>query len=502
MADERAAGSYESYQRVRLISDSGFRQVWEVEKDGKHYVMKILDDVGTGSSPEEDLRVLEAEIRSWQEVSEINPEAVVRLLDYGVDGSAWVVMDLAECDYLSALRKGEASLKDMMDLLWMLREIHDTGHIHRDVRPENILLVDGRWRFADFGVSTSRRAAAGEKEYHLAPEQLDGKPPSVRTDIWQFGVLTYTVITGVIPFQGKDSEETAYKIRFEEPDWSLLPPSFETVLQRALAKDPAKRYANTDELGDAIGNAMAAGAPVEAETAQEPVGEIDKLKAKAEAGDHFAQVRLGDAYFRADGVPGSFEEAYRLYSLAAEADNPEAIRKMASMHYNGRGTYKSYEKSFELYSKAAALGDVEAQTWTGLMYRDGRGVSQSYDRASDWLSKAAWSGNAYAQNALGALHYRGNGVEQSFEKARYWFEKSAEQGFASAQCNLANLYFFGFGVKKDLAKSYEYAKMADAQNYPEAKDMLRQLAKKGYTGEQKAGEEKPAKKGWFGRSKK
>lgn len=145
-------------------------------------------------------------------------------------------------------------------------EGHALGVVHRDVSPQNILVsLRGHVRLADFGVAKARgqqhkATETGEvkgKLSYMAPEQVTSKNIDRRADVFALGCVLYEACLGVRPFHGADALATMYKI-LEEPltPPSALDPAFpealEVVVLKALAKDPAARYATAEELRAAL----------------------------------------------------------------------------------------------------------------------------------------------------------------------------------------------------------------------------------------------------------
>ena len=145
---------------------------------------------------------------------------------------------------------------------------HRAGVIHRDIKPANILLSDdGRVLVTDFGIAkvldepdlTRTNQLIGTVKY-LAPEQARGLtvgPPADRTDIYALGAVLYETICGTAPFVGESTAAVALaRVQRDPmpPSFSVddLPPDLDAVLMRALARDPASRYATADDLRAAL----------------------------------------------------------------------------------------------------------------------------------------------------------------------------------------------------------------------------------------------------------
>ncbi len=143
--------------------------------------------------------------------------------------------------------------------------------IHRDVTPENLLLTrTGSVKVVDFGIARASTSGAltktgtvkGKLPY-LAPDQLQGGSASPRTDLYAVGVVLYELLTGRVPFEGETEGSLLYKILYTPPaSVSKLRPevsaALEAVVLRALAKDPAQRFTDAQEMIAALETAAAA----------------------------------------------------------------------------------------------------------------------------------------------------------------------------------------------------------------------------------------------------
>jgi serine/threonine protein kinase len=141
-----------------------------------------------------------------------------------------------------------------------LHYAHSQGVIHGDIKPANILITaEGKAKIADFGVAHLNQAVATQagkvfgSPAYMAPEQMNGSKPDVRSDLFSLGVTLYSMLTGFRPFQGNSAQTVCFKVMNVEPlpVSSLqadLPPELDRIVQRAIAKDPRDRYQSGADL--------------------------------------------------------------------------------------------------------------------------------------------------------------------------------------------------------------------------------------------------------------
>jgi serine/threonine-protein kinase len=217
---------------------------------------------------------------------------VVLVYDAGAtrDGLNYLVMELLEAGTLEAelFRVGklgpQQTIQLLLPLLGALACAHDRGFVHRDIKPANIVLVhesgSPRAKLLDFGIARrpdtwSSESAAGTPSY-MAPEQALGQRPSAAADIWAMGVVFFRCLSGRLPFEGPSSLHTLQELvqrrapRFADvcPD---LGPHTAVALDRALERDPERRYQDMRGFAYALGAACSHDG-VELPPRPEPIG--------------------------------------------------------------------------------------------------------------------------------------------------------------------------------------------------------------------------------------
>ena len=157
----------------------------------------------------------------------------------------------------------------MLQLTDGLSHAHDAYIIHRDIKPQNILILEnGLVKITDFGIAmalnssqlTQTNSVMGSVHY-LPPEQAAGKGSTIKSDIYALGILMYELLTAKLPFKGENAVEIALK-HMKDPLPSLrrelndVPQSLENVIIKASAKNPKNRYNNAREMYDDLKTVM------------------------------------------------------------------------------------------------------------------------------------------------------------------------------------------------------------------------------------------------------
>ncbi len=193
---------------------------------------------------------------------------IVEIYDVGdYKGHHYIVMEYVTGQTLKQVIKSRGPLLNeeavdiMKQMCSAIAEAHSRGIIHRDIKPQNVIVkADGSIKILDFGIATAKGAmqltqannVMGSVHY-LAPELAKGDPSSPQSDIYALGICFYEMLTGDVPFKAEQAVQVALKhMRDPMPDIravnSSVPQSIENIITRATAKIPSQRYRSCDEM--------------------------------------------------------------------------------------------------------------------------------------------------------------------------------------------------------------------------------------------------------------
>lgn len=200
--------------------------------------------------------------------SSLSHPNIVEMYDVGEDnGKYYIVMEYVEGKTLKNLikKRGALTLPEVIDIMTQLTSAiacaHDSNIIHRDIKPQNVLIKeDGLVKITDFGIAmalnsnelTQTNSVMGSVHY-LPPEQANGKGATIKSDIYSLGIVMFELLTGQLPFKGDNAVEIAIKqMKNQIPSVcninSLIPQSVENIIIKACAKNPKNRYKNVVEM--------------------------------------------------------------------------------------------------------------------------------------------------------------------------------------------------------------------------------------------------------------
>ncbi|HEV3030610.1 MAG TPA: serine/threonine-protein kinase [Polyangia bacterium] len=341
-------------ERYRLLCEVGqggmavvYRAIDETLK--REVAIKILHQ-HLASEPESKARLE----REAQSVAKLHHENILEIFDYsGLDSpSSYIVTEFIDGQTLKELLAArpfeypELAALVAVEICGALSHAHAAGIIHRDVKPENVMIrKDGVLKLMDFGIAQvidlQRMTVTGQllgSPAYMAPELIEGKPLDFRTDVFAVGIMLYQLATGSLPFAGKNPHEVLRRIvegKFPDPRSvnRRVSDGLARFIGRALARRPDDRYAAVDRLTADL---------------REHLAEAGLFDVKAELRTFFAE-------------PGAYEAALPARMAAALSATAEA-----ALRAGRKG------KAIEAWSRVLAFDPANASVLAALRRLEGR----------------------------------------------------------------------------------------------------------------------------------
>ena len=254
------------YELIEIVGTGGMAIVYRAldQKTGREVAVKLLRP--EFERDEEFVRRFSHEAKAAAQVAHEN---IVNMLDVGFDGVPYIVMEFVRGQTLKDLIRSVGSIPPRQAVAMALRILaaldhaHRNNIVHRDIKPQNILVDEnGMIKVADFGIArlttSATMTATGDGSFfgsvhYISPEQARGEKADEKSDLYSVGVVLYEMLTGQVPFDSESAVSIAIKhigetprsIRELKPE---LPRALEQILQKALSKDPADRYQSASEM--------------------------------------------------------------------------------------------------------------------------------------------------------------------------------------------------------------------------------------------------------------
>jgi len=358
---------------------SRYRLLQEVGQGGMAVVYKATD---TTLNREVAVKVLHPHLAAQEEsrarlqreahaVAKLRHENILEIFDYSGPDSAesYIVTEFIHGRTLKNFVAAEPlpfpEVAEMIasEVARALEHAHQFGVIHRDVKPENVMIRDdGLVKLTDFGIAQiidkERMTVTGQllgSPAYMAPEHVEGKPLDFRTDVFAVGILTYQLATGQLPFRGKNPHEVLKRIaecRFQPADAvnALVGKRLNRVIDKALQREPDARYADVGEMRREL---------------------IEDL---ADAGVEDARAELGRYFADPKGWARAFKPRLVAALTASGKARAAAGRTAAALELWGRAL--SHEPQGEAAGELSALvGGVAAHQRRSHLMRRGAAVA-------------------------------------------------------------------------------------------------------------------------------
>jgi len=272
MPEELAEGqTLGSYKLISRLGAGGMGEVWRAEdaRLQRQVAIKILSE-RIAEDPEWKARFL----REARTVAQMNHPNIATIYSIEQEGpTLFIAMELVEGESLSAtLSRGKLDPREAVRIVRQvveaLGEAHEKGVVHRDVKPDNIIVSKRTVKVLDFGIA--KQIVPSEQSptltqggmivgtpYYMSPEQALGRPVDARSDLFSLGVVLYEALAGKRPFESESVTETMMNIIMTEPPElptiePAIPPTLIAVVNRCLQKKPENRFQTAGDMAEAL----------------------------------------------------------------------------------------------------------------------------------------------------------------------------------------------------------------------------------------------------------
>lgn len=261
------------YEILREIGSGGMANVYlaHCRLLNRNVAVKILK-----SEFVNDKEFLERFNKEAQVAATISSPNIVNVYDVGHDGDIhYIVMEYVEGqtlkEYIDAngMLSWQETVEYAMQICYALDKAHKSGIVHRDIKPQNIILTnDGILKVTDFGIARATSAETtnmGESTmgsvHYFSPEQARGGYTDAKSDIYSLGIVMYELITGILPFNGESPIAIAIKHMQSKPvspkEFNIsIPLAVESIILKAMSKEQSLRYQSAEEMLADLNKAM------------------------------------------------------------------------------------------------------------------------------------------------------------------------------------------------------------------------------------------------------
>ena len=495
---------FDRYDLVRLIGRGGMGLVWLARDE------VLAEDIALKFLPETvrlDPVAVEELKRETRRSRKLAHAHIVKVYDFIGDGRcAAIAMEFINGSSLSGLRARKQHLcfevheiqSWMEDLIGAFTYAHEKARlVHRDLKPANVMIDHhGEAKVTDFGIAgsiaenvsrvTMQQGGSGTIAY-MSPQQVMGRAPSPKDDIYSLGATIFELLTSQPPFYRGDisrqiSLVTPPSLAERREDLGLaaidIPAAWEETIAACLAKEPADRPASMNEVGMRLGLNVPGmrRAPISLprllDTADEPL----QLRVSETGGSNNRRAVIALCLFMATVfcLVGYYvlldkSKGMRPGALSAQGAPVTVVSKAASAlpasadptllsapagltPFSGTGAPSSPDSVADLFAGFSDHGKI-----------NNLGDTQKAKEAFDWCLKAAAQGDANGRYLAGYCYQNGIGTKVNATAALRYFQLAADQDFLKSEVALSEVYFLGSGTPRDEKKAVDWLRKAADQ---------------------------------------
>jgi serine/threonine protein kinase len=486
---------------------------------GRRVAVKMISlKAGTDASEAEFMK--ERLFREARSAGRLFHPGIVIILDVGLhDESAFITMELIEGESLHhRISQGPLDPKTALDILKQaaaaLDYAHQQGVVHRDIKPANIMLQNKvTVKVADFGIAklmsqnaTMTGMLMGTPSY-MSPEQIEAQPVDGRSDQFSLAVVAYELLTGARPFLADSMPTVAHLIVYgPRPSAAAarpgLPAAIDQVLERALSRMPADRFANCSQFTAALEQALLASPPLPTQTMleikPEPAAPVPAPRRRPTPFLYLggiavlliAVIGVAALIYKNSLVPKRVAASSTPAQIASSAPAQVVVTKpspaaqpstpvppppAASTPAEAPAPTPPPKTSMAAKAAAAKIQepkfDPNAQvpaSFRAQEYFHAGEAKLKENKPEDALElfrQSADLGDINAMIQLGEVYQNGDGVDKNGTEAERWYLQASNKGSALAMVYLGAMYRLGDGVAEDYERAAQFfQKAADLKN--------------------------------------
>jgi uncharacterized protein len=457
-----------------------FRVVREIARGGQGAVLEALgpsgDPVALKLLLDDDDETEARFMREAEVLGRLQHPNLIQLVDRGqiAGGISYLAMELVHGQSLSDWVRGagppplDEVLRVMESAALALHYCHEQGLVHRDLKPQNLLLEDetGRVVVVDFGLvrrnklalawSTADRASLTQEgsvlgtPAYMAPEQISPEFGHLdrRADVYGLGATLFFLLTGEAPFRAPGVLQLLTQVvdapppdpRSLRPD---LPGPLAELCLRSLAKDPSERPSTAEAFATALGSA-----PAPRRGSRVGLGLVGLVGA-AVIGALASRASFEAA--AASPTPSASPLSQPAPATPSDSASPEdPLREaLARGHRLAQGSEEERREGIRLLEELASKGSSEAKFRLGMAYHE-----RASPLARRWLREAAEEGHAKAAVNLGVIYDKGQGVQIDRAEAERWYRAAVAKGIPAAETYLGYLLLLDTGEPEKQAEGH------------------------------------------------
>jgi serine/threonine protein kinase/tetratricopeptide (TPR) repeat protein len=453
------------YEILSSIGSGGMGEVWKARDTRLGRIVAIK------KVKEQHSERFKQEARS---IAALNHPHICQIFDIGDD---YLVLEYVEGKPISSPLPEQEAVRLAIQIATALEAAHKKGIIHRDLKPSNIMVTaEGSVKLLDFGLAklheqdpsfsslptadfpaTQAGAILGTVAY-MSPEQAQGQPADIRSDIFSFGLVLYEMLSGKRAFSGDSNYAVMDSIVKQDPPPMQASPPLEKTVKQCLEKDPAERYQTMSEVKDALDKSVEGNVTIRSKGSQPSIAVLPFVNMSGDREQDYFSDGLAEEIINAlTKIPG-LKVIARTSAFAFRGKEQDIIKIAEALRVNTilEGSVRKAGNRIRVTAQLITASDG-SHLWSERYDRDMADVFAIQDEISQAIAeklRVQLSGKhplvkqpttnleAYNLCLKGRYHYR-KLTQKGMEKGKEYYERAIaiDENYAWAWCKLARFHY-------------------------------------------------------------